>query len=76
MVADPLADVSAFFETPRNLQDHTPLFLRFQIQTEGDIERKRGALIDYTISLHGVPLKWRSAIESFEKGAECVDVHS
>lgn len=73
-VRAPLRDVTTFFEDPRNLGEITPPFLRFQLTTDGPIEMKEGALIDYTIRLHGVPLNWRTRIERYVQGVEFVDL--
>lgn len=35
---------------------------------------REGALIDYTIRLHGVPLHWRTRIERYVPGVEFVDL--
>lgn len=72
-VNHPREKVAAFFEDPANLQRITPPFLGFQIVTPAPIEMKPGALIDYTISLHGIPMKWRTLIESYEPGRSFVD---
>lgn len=72
-VPHPRERVAAFFEAPANLERITPLFLRFRIVTPGPVEMKPGALIDYTISLHGVPIKWRTLIESYDPGHSFVD---
>ena len=33
----------------------------------------QGTLIDYKLSVHGVPMKWRTLIESWEPGRSFVD---
>lgn len=73
-VAASLDEVTSFFENPRNLEALTPPFLRFTIRTEGNIEMKEGALIDYSISLHGLPMSWSTRIESYQPGVDFVDV--
>ena len=73
-VAASLKEVTHFFENPRNLEALTPPFLRFTIETDGDIAMKEGALIDYTISLHGLPMRWRTSIESYQPGVDFVDL--
>jgi ligand-binding SRPBCC domain-containing protein len=73
-VAAPLREVALFFEDPGNLGEITPPFLDFRIVTKGPIEMKEGALIDYTIRLHGVPLRWQTRIDHYVPGVEFVDL--
>lgn len=74
LVALPREVVWAFFADPRNLEAITPDFLRFRILTARDVPMHPGALIDYRISLHGVPVRWRTRIEEVVPGTAFVDV--
>jgi len=53
----PLGSVFGFFSDAANLQKLTPPWVGFQIVTPLPIEMKQGALIDYRISLHGLPIR-------------------
>ncbi len=75
-VAAPRAAVFAFFSDAGNLERLTPPSLRFSILTPTPIEMRPGAVIDYRISLLGVPFKWRTIIEAFEPEARFVDVQA
>ena len=70
----PRDEVFAFFADARNLEAITPSFLRFRIVTAGPIAMAAGALIEYRLSLFGVPFSWRTRIETFEPGVRFVDV--
>lgn len=72
-VPTPLEEVVGFFEDPRNLEQITPPFLGFRILTEGEIEMRVGALIDYSIRLHGVPLLWQTRIDEYVPMERFVD---
>jgi ligand-binding SRPBCC domain-containing protein len=73
-VPRPRAEVFAFFSEAENLERITPAFLRFRILTPRPIRIAPGALIDYRLRLHGVPLRWRTRIETFEPGVAFTDV--
>lgn len=65
--------VFAFFAEPRNLERITPPWLGFRIVGEPPIMR-RGALIDYRLRLHGIPLRWRTEITDWSPPHRFVDV--
>ena len=62
----PIDRVFAFFADAGNLEAITPPFLKFRITTPGPIEMRSGALIDYRLKLHGVPIRWRTRIGAWE----------
>lgn len=70
----PRSEVFAFFADAGNLERITPAFLNFRILTPRPIEMKPGTLIDYQLSLYGVPFSWRTRIESFEPERSFTDV--
>lgn len=72
-VTSELTKVTHFFEDPGNLEALTPSFLNFRIDTKGELEMKEGAIIDYRIALHGLPMKWRTRILQYTPGADFVD---
>lgn len=62
-----------FFGDAYNLEKITPEFLRFKILTPRPIAMKAGTLIDYSLSLFGLPFKWQTLIEQWEPGVKFVD---
>lgn len=70
------SEVFPFFADARNLERLTPPELRFAILTPGPIEMRAGAVIDYRLSLVGVPFRWRTRIEVFEPEDRFIDVQA
>jgi ligand-binding SRPBCC domain-containing protein len=62
-----------FFADAANLDALTPAWLHFQIVTAAPIELKAGALIDYRLRVHGLPLRWRTRIKIWEPPHRFVD---
>ena len=73
-LAVPRAKVFAFFADANNLGRITPPEVGFLMRTTGPIEMRPGALIDYTIRLHGIPIKWRTEITRWAPPHEFSDV--
>jgi ligand-binding SRPBCC domain-containing protein len=49
-----------FFGDAHNLEAITPPWLGFRIVTPAPIEMRPGAVIEYRLKLHRVPVSWRS----------------
>jgi ligand-binding SRPBCC domain-containing protein len=67
------SEVFPFFADAGNLEAITPPWLRFQILTPLPLEMRVGALIDYRLRVHGIPLAWRSEITVYEPPQRFVD---
>jgi ligand-binding SRPBCC domain-containing protein len=69
----PLERTFALFADAGNLEAITPPWLRFRIVTPRPIELGPGALIDYRLRLHAIPIRWRTRIEVWEPPHRFVD---
>ncbi len=66
-------EVFDFFSNPENLSVITPEKLNFTILTPCPIKMKDGQLIDYTITLLGKKIRWRTMITAFEPPKMFID---
>lgn len=73
-LAQPRSEVFPFFAEARNLEAITPPWLRFEVLTPAPIEMRAGALIDYRIRVHGIPIRWRTEIAEWNPPHRFVDV--
>lgn len=62
-----------FFQDAHNLEAITPKLLGFRVITPRPIAMGEGALIDYRLRLHGVPVRWRTRIDEWEPDRRFVD---
>ena len=74
LIRRPLDEVFHFFSDAGNLEAITPGFLNFRILTPRPIVMQPGTLIDYQIRLLGIPLNWRTQIETWEPPLHFSDV--
>ena len=72
-VPSDLDTVFEFFSRPENLEKITPSSMGFNIITPTPIDMKEGAIIDYTVKIMAVPMRWRTMITSYKKNEYFVD---
>ena len=72
IAADP-AELTAFFESPRNLERITPPWLRFRIRSCTDDPVREGTRISYRLRINGLPVRWESLITEYDPGRSFTD---
>lgn len=55
-----------FFGKPENLEEITPGPVGFNILTPRPIVMKAGTVLDYTIRILGLPIRWTTLISSYD----------
>lgn len=66
-------EVFDFFSSPENLSILTPEKLNFKILSPTPILMKEGQIIDYTVKLLGVNVRWRTIITEYNRKDKFVD---
>jgi ligand-binding SRPBCC domain-containing protein len=67
-------EVFEFFSCPENLALLTPGSMDFRILTPLPVSMHEGTLIDYTIRVAGLPIRWTTLITVFQPPLSFVDV--
>lgn len=62
-----------FYADTHNLEPMTPPWLHFRLTSEEPVTMGAGALLDYTLKLHGVPIGWTTRIETWSPPTGFVD---
>lgn len=73
-ISRPLSDVFSFFGQPDNLEKITPSSVGFTILTPRPIRMQVGTVLDYTIRLLGLPVRWTTLISAYDPPHRFVDV--
>ena len=69
-----IAAAFEFFSNPRNLERLTPAIVHFQFLKPPPDQVSPGTILEYRLRLYGLPVKWRTRIETVEAPTRFVDV--
>jgi ligand-binding SRPBCC domain-containing protein len=72
-IPQPIDKVFRFFSDEKNLELLTPPWLHFSVQGKSTPKLGSGTLINYRLSLRGIPLRWQSEIEEWVPPEKFVD---
>ncbi len=61
-VPQPIDKIFEFFTDPNNLEALTPKFLQFKILKVTSTPIREGTILDYSLKIRGVPVRWQSKI--------------
>ena len=68
------SEVFKFFKSPENLEKITPSDVGFNILTPKPISMHTGAVLDYTINLLGLKVRWTTLITDYNEPKGFADV--
>ncbi len=63
-----------FFKEAKNLEKLTPEFLKFKVLRQSTPTMQEGTKINYSLSLHGIPIRWQSEITGWEPDSKFTDI--
>jgi ligand-binding SRPBCC domain-containing protein len=72
-VEAPIDRAFEFYTNTLNLKPLTPPWVHFEVTSSVPITMEAGVLLDYKLRLHGVPVRWRTRIETWEPPVGFVD---
>lgn len=72
-ITRPIDEVFDFFNRPENLAVITPPSMGFKILTPAPITMATGVVIDYTVNIGGLPMRWTSVIQDYQPPFKFVD---
>ncbi|MBY0553545.1 TIGR01777 family oxidoreductase [bacterium] len=62
-----------FFSNHENLEKITPAILNFHTEKMSTARVELGTLIDYKLKIRGVPIRWRTLIDQWDRPVQFVD---
>ena len=76
VIPRPVNEIFDWFSDAGNLETLTPDFLHFKIRTPRPIVMKPGAQIEYSIRVRGIPVRWKTTIETWDAPRSFTDTQT
>jgi ligand-binding SRPBCC domain-containing protein len=73
VVSESIEEMFDFFADASNLEQLTPPWLKFRIESQLPVEMRVSTNIEYRLKVHGIPIKWRSLISEWNPPFSFVD---
>lgn len=73
-VPRPPQDLFSYFSDAQNLEELTPPWLGFKVDSVSSPKVGEGTEITYRLSIHGIRVRWRSRIEEWRENNAFVDI--
>ena len=73
LVKAPIEKVFEFFSEAKNLEMITPPWLNFKIIDQSTPNIQAGTILTYKLKIHGIPIRWKTLIESWTPNLHFVD---
>lgn len=71
-----LDEVFEFYSNAMNLEKLTPPWMNFKVVSKPPIDMHEGRLIDYKLTVMGLPLRWQSKITVWEPKHRFMDIQT
>ena len=75
-VPQPIEPTFSFFTDPQNLEALTPRFLQFKILKLTSSPIQEGTILDYSLKIRGIPIRWQSKITECISGIRFSDMQT
>jgi len=75
-VPQPIDKIFSFFTDPQNLEILTPKFLQFRILKVTSAPIREGTILDYSLKIRGIPVRWQSKITECISGIRFSDTQT
>jgi uncharacterized protein len=75
-VPQPLDKTFSFFTDPQNLEALTPKFLQFKILKVTSSPIQEGTLLDYSLKIRGISIRWQTKITECVSGVRFSDMQT
>jgi uncharacterized protein (TIGR01777 family) len=75
-VPQPLDATFSFFTDPKNLEALTPKFLQFKILKVTSSPIQEGTLLDYSLKIRSIPIRWQTKITECISGVRFSDMQT